>query len=675
MQVNAFYPVTRPPINIDMSSLKSPINLLFYVGIFLGQGCDDGAGKPDPASITEAPSCAVVLYKDADGDGYGDPNRAFETCDRADGWVDNALDCDDDNAGVSPSAPEICDGVDTNCDGVIDDDSAVDATDWFDDNDGDGFGFGPPRGFGCAGDGLQVTNNDDCDDGNEDVNPTVSELCDDIDNDCDGDIDEGETIDGVAFYADTDLDGWGNDEDAMYLCAPIPGRVAQAGDCDDEDEHTFPDADERCDGHDRDCDGYIDSQCNIILADADADAIFRASDGFMLSHMSVGDVTGDGADDLILGNSFGQKLHLLASPIDAAAPSPDWVLSIGDAITGTTQSFDATKDVDGDGVNDLILAHHALNDTYEYDNGIEVHLGPFSAPPTVNSPDFELTSTSMERWGYDGLLLADLDGDDISDAIFTNESGDVIRIWSDLTEDGSMETDSLPLTIPGRSSEGDLAAGDLNADGMNDLIYSSGHSNVFEWLPGPIVDSGDVMSPEAASYGTSGHVLGAKIRLCDFTGDGHSDIVTSTSSSDGVGSEPLSQLLIFDGASLSSDLDPVLVFDAEGEEILMAECFDADGDSRVDLLVQSPLHSPSDTAERAGLASLYFGPLEGSMERDSADRSFRGTTTEGYFGWLATGGDFDGDGFGEVVIAYPLEGVHIFATEAWLSPSWAAHSD
>ena len=214
-----------------------------------------------------------------------------------------------------------------------------------------------------------------------------------------------------------------------------------------------------------------------------------------------------------------------------------------------------------------------------------------------------------------------------------------------------------------------------NADGINDLIYSSGHSNILEWIPGPIEDSGDVMSPETASYGTAGHVLGAKIRLCDFTGDGRFDIVTSTSSSDGVSPGPLSQLLIFDGVSLSSGLDPVLVFDAEGEEVLMAECFDADGDSRADLLVQSPLHSPSDTAERAGLASLYFGPLEGSMERASADRSFRGTTPEGYFGWLATGGDFDGDGFGEVVIAYPLEGVHIFDTEAWLSPSWTDHGE
>ncbi|MCA9707158.1 MAG: VCBS repeat-containing protein [Myxococcales bacterium] len=60
------------------------------------------------------------------------------------------------------------------------------------------------------------------------------------------------------WYADTDGDGYGDPQSAMNACLPPQGHVADATDCDDTDEDSFPGNPEVCDGHDNDCNGQID---------------------------------------------------------------------------------------------------------------------------------------------------------------------------------------------------------------------------------------------------------------------------------------------------------------------------------------------------------------------------------------------------------------------------------
>ncbi|MDG1481038.1 MAG: putative metal-binding motif-containing protein, partial [Myxococcota bacterium] len=93
---------------------------------------------------------------------------------------------------------------------------------------------------------------EDCDDANSMVNPSASEICDGVDNNCDGSVDEDVTS---TFYADVDDDGFGNAEQTAEACEKPDGFVPIGSDCDDTNGEVYPSAPEQCDGVDNDCDG------------------------------------------------------------------------------------------------------------------------------------------------------------------------------------------------------------------------------------------------------------------------------------------------------------------------------------------------------------------------------------------------------------------------------------
>ena len=110
---------------------------------------------------------------------------------------------------------------------------------------------------------------DDCDDENPAIGPHATEVCDEIDNNCDGQIDEGVTD---TFYTDTDGDGYGTDDDTTESCTQPPGTSELGGDCDDDNANISPGESEVCDGIDNDCDDVADEGTEIaIFEDQDGD--------------------------------------------------------------------------------------------------------------------------------------------------------------------------------------------------------------------------------------------------------------------------------------------------------------------------------------------------------------------------------------------------------------------
>ncbi|MEO0603183.1 MAG: MopE-related protein, partial [Myxococcota bacterium] len=129
----------------------------------------------------------------------------------------------------------------------------------FVDADGDGSGAGPLVTTCTAGQ-TYAADDDDCDDDDPTVHPGGDEVCDAIDNDCNGIIDEGWVI--RTWYEDTDGDGFGAPGEGVEACAsPGEGWAPFGTDCDDADGSISPIVDEICgDGIDQDCDG-MDASC------------------------------------------------------------------------------------------------------------------------------------------------------------------------------------------------------------------------------------------------------------------------------------------------------------------------------------------------------------------------------------------------------------------------------
>lgn len=182
----------------------------------------DGVDNNCVAGESDAPG-DVQSWVDADGDGYGDASAAPQVgCAAPVGFATRAGDCDDGDILVHPDQAEFrCDGKDDNCDGLADNDAfavgvacvtpqgcegtqrcvGVDSAEciseqtpesYFGDDDGDGQA-GTYLGLSCVPPEPGATKqSDDCDEGTRRVSKVgVTEVCDRLDNDCNGAVDDG----------------------------------------------------------------------------------------------------------------------------------------------------------------------------------------------------------------------------------------------------------------------------------------------------------------------------------------------------------------------------------------------------------------------------------------------------------------------------------------------------
>lgn len=217
-------------------------------GFFTDSGCggDVDCNDADALINPAAPDLCDGIDNDCDistEDGSGELGLG-ETCDGPDSdyCLEGIYVCENSIfycTDASGDDIEVCDGVDNDCNGTV-----------------DGITQGTTCGVGaCAGN----TGEETCTDGvwgGDTCDPfagATSEICDGLDNDCNGNTDEGVT---TTYYRDADEDTFGDLNVTMEECTIPSGYVTDNTDCDDTNPDINPAAcDIKKNGIDEDCDG------------------------------------------------------------------------------------------------------------------------------------------------------------------------------------------------------------------------------------------------------------------------------------------------------------------------------------------------------------------------------------------------------------------------------------
>ena len=342
-----------------------PLSLLTL--LFANACGDHDKGEPDTAAETHT---TTGTDEDMDGDGYG---------------IDE--DCDDTNEDIYPGSTEICNGLDDDCDSDIDE--GVTGT-YYRDADGDGFGSPDDTIDACEAPTGYVPVELDCDDGDDQVSPAGTEICNEIDDNCDDQIDEGVQS---AFYADADGDGYGDPDTQVMACELPSGASTDDQDCDDGDADVNPGTAELCDGKDNDCapgtseDGLV-SFTDTTGFTTDESASFTGTSGNPVALTLSDDGTWtfcDGTWEVRLDVTANVTLTSVNGPTSTFldASSIDSVVSVkGTGLTVTVDNLTLTNGYGGvaatfyggyprcgggiacEGANDLVVSSSVVSDSY-----------------------------------------------------------------------------------------------------------------------------------------------------------------------------------------------------------------------------------------------------------------------------------------------------------------------
>ena len=603
-----------------------------------------------------------------------------------DHWVNDAVypnaDCDDQDPSIFPRAPELCDGVDNDCDGLIDeDDDVVDAPTWYADGDLDGFGSIDHPWVTCEQPDGYVEDATDCDDRTESINPNGVELCDEVDNDCDGEIDEPGALGPSTFYRDADGDGFGDPGFREEACSPSDGFVDDNTDCDDTRPSINPDAPEVCDAFDRDedCDGLIDDADDDVTGrttwyvDADRDTHGVTDTTALACEQPEGfSATADDCDDTnravnpsareVCGDGIDNDCDGL---IDGADEAPDvsWYADTDGDGFGDPDAYlsEACDDPGGGSAND--------GDCDDTDSAVF----PGATEVWYDGIDSDCDGWSdfdQDRDGFDSLDFGGTDCDDLDPLVFPGRT-DICGDGIDNDCDGVVDACDLDVRLWGEAV-GDTAgsalagAGDVNGDGYADLLVGADREDrggaaagAAYLVMGPV--SGDQSLADAAAKlvgeSTGDHAGISVGGGGDVNGDGYDDLIVGAYDNDAGGASAGAAYLVVGPVSGEVDLSAAtarLLGEQPGDfaGYSVAGGGDADGDGVADLLVGAYANDDGGTA--SGATYLVQGPVSGNLRLWSADAKLTGELAGDQSGWaVAFAGDTDGDGADDILVGAP----------------------
>jgi len=636
----------------------------------IDNNCDDDIDEDDAVD-------AETWYWDADHDGWGVAGgETTQACHLPDGYGP-AGDCNDNHPDFRPGADEECDGLDNDCDGVIDDDP-VDILEGWLDRDSDGFGDPEVYDTGCTLPFGFVEDGGDCDDTDASIHPDAEEICDELDNDCDGQVDPQS--------GDADADGWDG-------CG---------GDCAPDDASVHPGAEEVCgDGVDNDCDGSA-GDCGLVgtyalghhgLLLTSPAAYITAGKGLA----GVGDLDGDGLADLAIGAPYADGVAsdrgalyvfhgdpTLRAEGERSLESADLV--IRGALDGDMLGWSAAGagDVDGDGLGDLLIgapwdahAGYAAGAVYLVQGSVLDGLG---GEYGVEDLALRISAAAYDdRFGFAMDGVGDVNGDGRDDLLIGAPQADGLAPSSgvaylllgpftaecdaslaDATWSSDALNDGLGTAVAG--------IGDMNADGLADVAIGAYRRDmavtdggVAAVVLGRLEPAGswDLGDADALLYASQTRAFAgcALAGAGDVDADGYDDLLVGARGQD-YGFGDMGAVFLVRGPFLGSD-----DLDAAAEAVIPGDVAygyagtavagpgDLDGDGHTDLVLSAPYAGGDGNA---GVAVVFYGPVEGVQSLSKAQAVLQGGGAGHMLGeHLSGAGDVDGDGYPDLLVGVP----------------------
>ena len=560
---------------------------------------------------------------------------------------------------------------------------------------------GPRTAVDADGDGYK--DDLDCDDGDAAVSPAAAELCDGVDNDCDGVVD-GDAEDASTWYPDNDHDGYGSSMvPGQESCDDPSDTVTYSTDhtdCDDSDDQVSPAATEDCeDGLDNDCDGAKDGCTDYTGVDlGSADATFTgesAGAGAGTSVAGAGDVDGDGLDDLLVGapeavlsgDAVGKAYLVLGGRTGALALSAADAKLTGELDGDMAGASVAGGDVDGDGFSDVLVGASGESTIAENTGVVYALMGPVASGSLADADATLFGYGKNDMTGSSLAVLGDVNDDGSQDLLvgepFYHGSDTVGRVYlvmgvpggdSDLKrQDGRVEGTATSGLLGSAVS----AAGDLDGDGKADLLFGAPGADSRAGVAYVALDElrGAVTAADVdltLNGETAGDQAGAAVAAAgDQDGDGLGDVLVGAWGQDGVGTDAGAVYLVSGSArgamglgDAAARLDGDEAGDYAGYSLSLAGDVNADGIA--DVVVGAPRSAAG--GEAAGVAYVLLGPIDASRSLHSADGWIIGEEATDQAGRaVACAGDVDGDGASDLIVGTPLsDGGGTDAGASWL---------